>query len=67
VPDEAVARGVLHEALRRNAPVVRFEIDYPSLNDVFLAGVRGLPEPDTGRDGTAASAAEVEARAPVAV
>lgn len=44
VPDEEAARAVLGEAVRRNAPVVRFEIDYPSLNDVFLSSVRGLGE-----------------------
>jgi ABC-2 type transport system ATP-binding protein len=44
VPDEAAARAVLTEAVRRGAPVVRFEIDYPSLNDVFLNSVRGLGE-----------------------
>ena len=32
-----------YAALRREEPVVRFEIDYPSLNDVFLNSVRGLP------------------------
>lgn len=42
VPDEVAARALLQEALRRNEPVLRFEIDYPSLNDVFLGSVRGL-------------------------
>jgi ABC-2 type transport system ATP-binding protein len=41
VPDEESARGVLSEAMRRGAPVTRFEIDYPSLNDIFLSAVRG--------------------------
>jgi ABC-2 type transport system ATP-binding protein len=44
VPDETAARAVLTEAVRRGDPVVRFEIDYPSLNDVFLSSVRGLGE-----------------------
>lgn len=42
VPSEEVARGVLTEALGRNAPVTRFEITYPTLNDVFLMSVRGM-------------------------
>lgn len=51
VPDESAARAVLAEAVRRNDPVVRFEIDYPSLNDVFLSSVRGLgEEPATTAD-----------------
>jgi ABC-2 type transport system ATP-binding protein len=44
VPDETAARAVLTEAVKRGDPVVRFEIDYPSLNDVFLSSVRGLGE-----------------------
>ncbi len=44
VPDEQAARALLEEALRRREPVVRFEIDYPSLNDVFLNSVRGRPD-----------------------
>jgi len=43
VPEQDDARVVLQEAMRRNAPVTRFEIDYPSLNDVFLTLVRQLP------------------------
>jgi ABC-2 type transport system ATP-binding protein len=43
VPDETVARGILGEALRREAPVTRFEIDYPSLNEVFLRLVQQMP------------------------
>lgn len=42
VPSEDFARGVLEEAMRRNLPVTRFEIDYPSLNDVFLSRVTAL-------------------------
>jgi ABC-2 type transport system ATP-binding protein len=41
VTDERAARSLLQEALRRHEPVIRFEIDYPSLNDVFLDSVRG--------------------------
>jgi ABC-type uncharacterized transport system ATPase subunit len=44
VPDETFARGVLTEAMRRELPVTRFEIDYPSLNDVFLTLVQQMPE-----------------------
>jgi ABC-2 type transport system ATP-binding protein len=43
VPEQEDARVVLQEAMRRDAPVTRFEIDYPSLNDVFLTLVRKLP------------------------
>jgi ABC-type uncharacterized transport system ATPase subunit len=43
VPEQDDARLVLQEAMRRDAPVTRFEIDYPSLNDVFLTLVRQLP------------------------
>lgn len=43
VPDPARAREVLAEAMRRELPVTRFEIDYPSLNDVFLTLVQRMP------------------------
>lgn len=43
VPDPSRAREVLEEAMRREAPVTRFEIDYPSLNDVFLTLVQQMP------------------------
>ncbi len=43
VPDPERARGVLAEAMRRELPVTRFEIDYPSLNDVFLTLVQQMP------------------------
>ncbi len=46
VTSEQDARRVLAEAMRREAPVNRFEISYPSLNDVFLSAVRKLPEPE---------------------
>ncbi|MGB3327395.1 MAG: ATP-binding cassette domain-containing protein [Thermomicrobiales bacterium] len=46
VPSEDVARTVLAEAVRRGAPVSRFEISYPSLNDVFLASVRDMQADD---------------------
>lgn len=45
VPDEHVARSLLWEAMRRDLPVTRFEMDYPSLNDVFLTHVRKMPAP----------------------
>ncbi|CAN5615570.1 ABC transporter ATP-binding protein [soil metagenome] len=44
VPDEAAARAVLTEAVHRGDPVMRFEIDYPALNDIFLSSVRGLSD-----------------------
>ena len=44
VPDAAFAREqVLAEAIRRELPVTKFEIDYPSLNDVFLTLVQQMP------------------------
>jgi ABC-2 type transport system ATP-binding protein len=43
VPDETFARGILAEAMKRELPVTRFEIDYPSLNDVFLTLVQQMP------------------------
>jgi ABC-2 type transport system ATP-binding protein len=50
VPDEAVARSILDEAMRRGALVDRFEISAPSLNDVFLSIVRKLPGHDERAD-----------------
>ncbi len=44
VRDEEQAREVLRSAIDRGLPVTRFEISYPSLNDVFLGAVRQLPE-----------------------
>jgi ABC-type uncharacterized transport system ATPase subunit len=44
VPDEERARAVLRAAIDRGLPVTRFEISYPSLNDVFLGAVRRLPD-----------------------
>lgn len=43
VPSEDVARGVLRSAIERDLPVTMFEIDYPSLNDVFLNLVNQMP------------------------
>lgn len=43
VPDEEYARRILLDAVKRQLPVTRFEIDYPSLNDVFLTQVRQMP------------------------
>ncbi len=34
---------MLGEAIRRELPVTKFEIDYPSLNDVFLTLVQQMP------------------------
>src|SRR5699024_3143151 len=42
VSDPAVAQELLQEAVRRGLPVRRFDIDYPSLNDVFLTRVRQM-------------------------
>lgn len=42
VPEPAVAQGVLQEAVRRGLPVTRFDIDYPSLNEVFLTRVKQM-------------------------
>lgn len=44
VPDERIAQTLLQDAVRRDLPVTRFSIDYPSLNDVFLTQVRKMPE-----------------------
>ncbi|MBA2777155.1 MAG: ATP-binding cassette domain-containing protein [Chloroflexia bacterium] len=44
VPDKAAAQAVLREAIRRDLTVSRFDISYPSLNEVFLSLVRGMPE-----------------------
>ncbi|MCA9833146.1 MAG: ATP-binding cassette domain-containing protein [Thermomicrobiales bacterium] len=43
VPNEDVARGILRIAMDRDLPVTTFEIDYPSLNDVFLELVKRMP------------------------
>lgn len=43
VPNEDAARNILRIAIERDMPVTMFEIDYPSLNDVFLGLVRQMP------------------------
>lgn len=43
VPNEDAARAVLRTAIDRDMPVTMFEIDYPSLNDVFLDLVSQMP------------------------
>ncbi len=43
VPNEDAARAILRTAMERDLPVTMFEIDYPSLNDVFLELVRQMP------------------------
>lgn len=43
VPNEDAARAILRTAMERDMPVTMFEIDYPSLNDVFLNLVRQMP------------------------
>lgn len=43
VPNEDAARQVLRTAIDRDMPVTMFEIDYPSLNDVFLHLVSQMP------------------------
>ena len=48
VPDAEAAQALLVEAVKRNLVVTQFDINYPSLNDVFLGLVRGsssAPEP----------------------
>ncbi len=44
VPDAVAAQAVLQEAIRRGLTVSRFDISYPSINDVFLGLVRRLPD-----------------------
>lgn len=44
VPDETAARSLLADMVSRNLPISHFEISYPSLNDVFLAKVKELPD-----------------------
>ncbi len=48
VPDALAAQAVLHEAIRRDLTVTRFDISYPSINDVFLNLVRRLPDDQQG-------------------
>lgn len=43
VPNEDAARAILRVAMDRDMPVTMFEIDYPSLNDVFLNLVSQMP------------------------
>lgn len=43
VPNEDAARDILRVAMDRNLPVTMFELDYPSLNDVFLDLVKQMP------------------------
>src|SRR5690606_17538520 len=43
VPNEDVARDILRIAMQRDMPVTMFELDYPSLNDVFLDLVKQMP------------------------
>ena len=43
VPNESAARTILRTAMDRDLPVTMFEIDYPSLNDVFLELVKQMP------------------------
>ncbi len=54
VPDANVARSILHEAIRRNEPVTRFELDYPSLNDIFLDLVRSRGDRQNADEASAA-------------
>jgi ABC-2 type transport system ATP-binding protein len=51
IPNEAVAQGILRDALARGEVIERFEVTVPSLNDVFLTRVResGAPEEDIAR------------------
>ena len=43
VTDPAVAQELLREAVNRDLTVTRFEMDYPSLNEVFLTHVKKMP------------------------
>lgn len=43
VPNEEAARSILRTAMDRDLPVTMFELDYPSLNDVFLELVKQMP------------------------
>jgi len=43
VPSGEIAQTILAEAVRRQAVVTRFEMTWPSLNDIFLSVVRKLP------------------------
>lgn len=61
VPSEDVARQVLAEAVRRGAPVTRFEISYPSLNDVFLASVSDWQPDDRPQPGPTDAVSEAVA------
>ena len=47
VSDADAAQGVLAEAVRRGERVTRFELDYPSLNDIFLDLVRSRHDSDS--------------------
>jgi ABC-2 type transport system ATP-binding protein len=58
VQDAPAAQEVLREAVRRGLTVTQFDISYPSLNDVFLAQVRGL----TGSDAPVAAPASTLAQ-----
>ena len=54
VPDADSARALLAEAMRRNEPITRFELDYPSLNDIFLDLVRARQSAPAAVNGDAA-------------
>ena len=54
VPDADSARSLLAEAMRRNEPITRFELDYPSLNDIFLDLVRARQSAPAAVNGDAA-------------
>ena len=43
VQNEVAALSILRTAMDRDLPVTMFEIDYPSLNDVFLDLVKQMP------------------------
>ena len=45
VPDAESAQALLVEAVNRNLVVTQFDINYPSLNDIFLDLVRGSSRP----------------------
>jgi ABC-2 type transport system ATP-binding protein len=53
VASNAIANNLLSEAVRRGVQVTRFEISWPSLNDIFLSAVRKIPSHEEGDISTA--------------
>lgn len=53
VPNAEAAQQVLNEAVRQQEIVTKFDISYPSINDVFLDLVRGRGETPTSEQASA--------------